>query len=69
MRYFVENLWRRLEHLGEHPSHVRAGNCLASYRITEEALRAIFQRSPPFPLTERLAPNAHSSLRQNAIQT
>jgi hypothetical protein len=46
MRYFVENLWRPLEHLGEHPPHLRAGNCLGSYRITEEALHAIFQRSP-----------------------
>src|SRR6516162_2571833 len=46
MRYSVENLWRRLERLGEHPSHARAGNCLGSYRITEEALHPIFQRRP-----------------------
>ena len=23
MHYFVENLWRPLEHLGEHPSHLQ----------------------------------------------
>ena len=46
MGYFVENLWRPLERLGEHPSYARADNCLGSYRITEEALQAIFQRSP-----------------------
>jgi hypothetical protein len=46
MGYFVVNLWRPLERLGEHRLTRVQTICLGSYRITEEALQAIFQRSP-----------------------